>query len=147
MILGGRSCPTPSRTASTSRNPSAAVLSELVHDRRDRARRGSLMVLQLRSFWRLACGDCAAPGSLPLIPPDGETHALHIADASPQTHKPIDVTAHAPCRTRSRLARSIRAAQMDHAKTPPRSGLVTRIGGEERPLTDRRGGSVRACVS
>ncbi len=37
----------------------------------------------LRSLWRLACGDRAAPGSLPLIPPDGGTHALHIADASP----------------------------------------------------------------
>ncbi len=83
MILGGRSCPTPSRTASTSRNPSAAVLSELVHDRLDRERRGTLMVLPLRSFWRLACGDRAASGSLPLMPPDGGAHALHLADASP----------------------------------------------------------------
>ncbi len=83
MILGGRSCPTPSCAASTSRNPSAAALSELVHDRLDRERRGTLMVLALRLFWRLACGDRAAPGSFPLIPPDDRTHALRIADATP----------------------------------------------------------------
>ncbi len=78
MILGGRSCPTPRRTASTSRNSSAAVFSSLVHDRRDRARRGPLTLVPLRSVWRLACGDRAAPGSLALIPPDGGTHALHM---------------------------------------------------------------------
>jgi len=65
----------------------------------------------------------------------------------PQTDRPSDGTAHVPCRTRIRLASSIRAAQMDRAKTPPQSGLVTRIGEEERPLTDRRGGGVRAGVS
>ncbi len=84
MILGGRSCPTPRRTASTSRNSSAAVFSSLVHDRRDRARRGPLTLVPLRSVWRLACGDRAAPGSLPLIPPDGGTHALHM---TPITHR------------------------------------------------------------
>ncbi len=78
MILGGRSCPTPRRTASTSRNPSAAVFSSLVHDRRDRARRGPLTLVPLRLVWRLACGDHAAPGSLPRSPPDGGTHALHM---------------------------------------------------------------------
>ncbi|MGQ0555578.1 MAG: hypothetical protein ACT4PN_06510 [Nitrospiraceae bacterium] len=38
-----------------------------------------------------------------------------------------------------------RAAQMDRAKTPTQSGLVTRIGGEERPTGG--GGGVLACVS
>ena len=83
MILGGRSCSTPSRTASPSRNPSAAVLSSLVHDHRDRERHGPFTWFQLRALWRLASGDRAASGSLPLMPPDGGAHALHLADASP----------------------------------------------------------------
>ena len=61
-----------------------------------------------------------------------------------QSHSPMDDTAHAPCRTRIRLAPSIGAARMDRAKTPTQSGLVTRIGGEERP-TGGEGACLPVC--
>ena len=145
MILGGRSCPTPRRTASTSRNPSAAVFSSLVHDRRDHARCGPLTLVPLRSVWRLACGDRAAPGPLRssrqtagLTPCTSLTHHL-------QTHRPIDGTAHAPCRTRSRLAPSIRAAADGPCEDAYsiRSPHSPRWG---RKTADRQEGRGRACL-
>lgn len=100
MILGDRSCPTPSYAASGSRKllPQSSKL---------------VLASPLR---RPRCSWFAS-----LIPPDGVTHVLHLTPI-PQTDG----------RHRAR------AVQMDRAKTPPQSGLVTRLGGEERPLTDRR---------
>ena len=81
----------------------------------------------------------AAPGSLPLIPPDDETQGVSLADAS---LPPTDLRT---ARARIRLAPSIGAARMDRAKTPTQSSLVTRIGGEERSTGG--GGGVLACGS
>ena len=71
-------------------------------------------------------------GLTPCTRPQSHTDGRHRARAVPHLYS---------------IAPSIRAAQMDRAKTPPESGLVTRISGEDSPRTDRRGGGVLASVS
>ncbi len=116
----------PSRTASTSRNSSAAVFSSLVHDRRDRARRGPLTLVPLRSDWHLACGNRAAPGSLPLIPPGGGTHSLRM---TPNTQTDGRHRADGPCK---------------RCLLNPVSSLAS-VGKEDRGQTEGEGACLPVC--
>jgi hypothetical protein len=114
-------------------NSSGTFLSQLVHDCLDCERRGPSRCYNSDRF-----GVSPAATALLLVRFRSSRQTAGLTPCTSlthhaQSHRPMDGTAHAPCRTRIRLAPSIGAAQMDRAKTPTQSGLVTRIGGEERP--------------